>query len=195
MKKHNILFGLVVALIASFSVGFTPLEEDQGGDSGIFFSSDVLYQILAVENCNAVRFYHALNEGSNTLIAVAVNNGADISSAGYIVSYGVNDGQPQSGEWNKESAKTAVTNLGEANRYAVTIPREEIIRVLSHEGATGIVLEETQAGDYTSLSAKSANIPEGRAMTMDGGAEFTVTSPCPSSCGMNPSTNYLLDLR
>ncbi|MCZ4410091.1 hypothetical protein O3Q51_14810 [Cryomorphaceae bacterium 1068] len=196
-------FPLAILLIASISFGFISIDKSSSdlldqSNGGVFFSSNLLYEMMGRTNCEAIRFYSAKpnSNGSESVLAVCVSSGADMkvmssSSTKYRLFSGIQNGTPSTNQLSKDQAAKAVRNVNGV-RFAVTISNNEINALLKAEGCTGIEVTRatTQNGSPTFLLT-SAKLSGNTVVKSISPKVVKGENPCPPSCGANLSHKYL----
>ena len=201
MKSKSTLAGVVLALV--MLSGSLKLQADEPANPAIggaaYYPASLLNDILNRAGCAGVRFYSA-ESGTmgESLLAVAISGGSDMPVEGkgftkYQLFDGIDGRTALISGLDLATARGAVSNVPDA--FAADIPAREISDLLSVEGATGIrLVESTSPNGERTLTAYSANIVDGEPVNTSNAAAFAVSSPCPSACGSDPSSQYLVDL-
>jgi hypothetical protein len=197
------LFPLAIILVAAISFGFNSKEKPSSdlfeqSNGGVFFSSNLLYEMMGRTNCEAIRFYSAKtnSNGEESVLAVCVSSGADMkvmnsSSTKYRLFAGIQNGTPSMNQLSKDQAAKAVRNVNGA-RFAVTISNGDINNLLKAEGCTGIEVTRatTQNGSPTFLLT-SARLSGNTVVKSISPKVVKGENPCPPSCGANLNHKYL----
>ncbi|MGB6035853.1 MAG: hypothetical protein WBG42_06265 [Cryomorphaceae bacterium] len=196
-------FMLSLILCAAFSFGFVSVQTsasdslDQSNE-GVFFSAELLHDMMKRSNCDAIRFYSAQSAGNGTesVLAVSVSQGADMKvkrspSTKYLLFTGIRDGETSISRLSKEEAAMAIKNVNGA-RLAVTIKKNELMEILSSRGCTGIeVIRATTSNGMPTFSLRSATLSENKVIQNSAPTAVISENPCPPSCGANLNQHYL----
>ena len=194
---------LAILLIAIISFGFVSIEKPSSdllnqSNGGVFFSSNLLSQMMNRENCDAIRFYTAKSNanGAESVLAVCVSSEADMKvksspATKYLLFKGIQNGNTLVDQLSKEEAKKAVQN-GVGPRFAVTVSNSELSSILNTEGCTGVEITKssTQIGSSTFLLT-SATLSQNNIVASASPRSLKSENPCPPSCGANLNQKYL----
>lgn len=198
MTKNNLLLSGLFLFI-SFGFATKTIENEpltKAAFQTYFYQADVLYNLLKAPSCDGIRFYSASGQdGSRTIVAISVSNGRDIPNVNYLLYQGPGINSSIIKPVNRNTAKNACSKTPIGQRFAVTFKKHQIERMLQIPQATGIVFSITNnSGGYTTLNAMPALLKEGvinHVSSIDG---LTVDDPCPSACGENSNSNYLVQM-
>lgn len=196
----SIPYFLSVVLVLLFT-GFTtqPSSSDVmllGSTNGFYYPASALKTML--NQGNGVRLYNASfpTNGGITLMAVAVTGEGDTRNVNYYVFKGASSGQGEIVSIDRETAIQGCQNLGNAQRFAVTIGEYEVNQLLSQSRATGILFEYATNGmGYQSLKVSPAAVSGRSIEVVNPSASYVVEHPCPLSCGSDAQTNYLCNMQ
>ncbi len=166
----------------------------------VYFPGSLLGEMMARTGCDGIRFYKVeVAGGGASLLAVSTSGGADMavegkSSTKYQLFEGVDGAMAIISPMPLTAARLACANLGEA-AFAVTFATRDLQDILDVEGTKGVkLLQSHTPGGENTLTASSASVSEGSIIGVSNSLSISSPSPCPSACGSDPASNYLLDL-
>lgn len=158
-----------------------------------YYSAAVLNEICPDAYCDSIRFYNSRfrNQGTETLMSIGVEDGADMNSSRYYYFRKIGNSGPKYTRLSERRAKRRSLIPAEGNRYAVTFSKAELLGLLEDEAIEGIAFTHTLSGEgLNTLVAEAAQLSDTIIVSFER-PPIVSENPCPTYCGPKPNDDFI----